>query len=164
MSANELIERFAPGFSQLRPEELEAMNTFTIMWTLFEAQVLGTSASTKKLVIKSQEWEAQGHLKENWLAPHLEYFRNRYFQNGEPTHRFEHLHLRDKDEPNLVRSVLSGSESSPGEKLAVMLIIVLRFRNNFFHGIKWAYQMQEQQENFEHASQLLQRCMSFTAP
>ncbi|MBX6071280.1 hypothetical protein ISD49_31115 [Pseudomonas aeruginosa] len=162
MSVKESIESFAPGFSQLSPEEIEAMNTFTIMWTLFEAQVLGSAASAKKIIRKSQHWEEQGHLKENWLIPHLEYFKARYFQNGEPTRRFEYLHLRDNDEPDLVRSILSGNSASPGDELAAMLIIVLRFRNNFFHGLKWAYQMQEQQENFERASQLLQRCMTFT--
>jgi hypothetical protein len=161
MSAIEPIERFAPGFNRLTQQELEAMHAFTIMWTLFEAQILDSAASSRKIINKAQQWEAQGQLNDNWFAQHLEYFQARYIQNGEPTYRFENLNLRGNDEPELVFSVLSGNSSSSGEALAAILIIVLRFRNNFFHGLKWAYQMKEQQENFERASQLLQRCMSF---
>lgn len=161
MIAIEPIECYAPGFNDLTQQELEAMHVFTLMWTLFEAQVLDSSASAKKIIIKTQQWEAQGHLNENWFIQHLEYFKARYIQNGEPTYRFNNLHLRNNDEPNLVLSVLSGTPSSSAESLAAILIIVLRFRNNFFHGIKWAYNMKEQQENFERSSQLLQKCMSF---
>jgi hypothetical protein len=161
MSATESIERFAPGFNTLTQQELEAMHTFTIMWTLFEAQVLDTAASARKIISKAQQWEAQGHLNDSWFSEHLEYFKARYIKNGEPTYRFEHLHLRDTDNPKLVISVLLGDPSSSGNVMAAILIIVLRFRNNFFHGLKWAYQMKDQQENFERASQILQRCMSF---
>ena len=40
-----------------------------------------------------------------------------------------------------------------------MLIIVWRFRNNLFHGEKWAYQLQGQLSNFTHANAVLMRLL-----
>ncbi|STV71199.1 Uncharacterised protein [Klebsiella michiganensis] len=49
---NELsgLENIAPGISDLLSlDELVAMHKFTLLWTLFEAQVLGNSASVDKI-------------------------------------------------------------------------------------------------------------------
>lgn len=35
---------------------------------------------------------------------------------------------------------------------SAMLIIVLRFRNNLFHGVKWQYELASQLDNFETAN------------
>ncbi|RBH53619.1 hypothetical protein [Pseudomonas sp. MWU13-2862] len=44
------LERFAPGLAELSVEELKAIEVFTLLWTLFEAQALDTSATPKKLL------------------------------------------------------------------------------------------------------------------
>ena len=36
-----------------------------------------------------------------------------------------------------------------------MFIVVYRIRNNLFHGMKWAYGMRGQLENFRHANAVL---------
>lgn len=160
MSALMNIEQFAPGYCKLTTQEIEAIYSFTLMWTLFEGQILNTAASAKKIAEKAGEWQDQGYLEDMWFEPQLEYFKARYIENGAPSQRFGHLHLRTNDCPDLVKSVLLGNGATPAEKLSAILIIVLRLRNNFFHGLKWAYQIKEQQNNFEHASQLLQGCLS----
>lgn len=43
------IERIAPGVANLTPEEHEAIQRFTLLWTLFEAQVLQNNASVNKI-------------------------------------------------------------------------------------------------------------------
>tara|TARA_B100000614_G_scaffold111617_1_gene100153 strand:- start:1007 stop:1162 length:156 start_codon:yes stop_codon:yes gene_type:complete len=43
--------------------------------------------------------------------------------------------------------------------LLTVLIIVWRFRNNLFHGEKWAYQLQGQLSNFTHANAVLMRLL-----
>ena len=40
-------------------------------------------------------------------------------------------------------------------KLAACLIIIFRYRNNYFHGIKWATEFRDQQKNFEESNKLL---------
>jgi hypothetical protein len=38
-------------------------------------------------------------------------------------------------------------------------MIVLRLRNNLFHGAKWAYGIADQRENFQHANAALMRLL-----
>jgi hypothetical protein len=37
-----------------------------------------------------------------------------------------------------VKKVLNGEDAEPEEVAAAVLIIVYRFRNNLFHGVKWS--------------------------
>lgn len=91
--------------------------------------------------------------------PVLAYFRQRYFANGQFTRHFAHLHLRPADQPEVVRSVLDGSNDDPRDRLLTVLMVVWRFRNNLFHGEKWAYQLQDQLPNFTHANAVLMRLL-----
>ena len=100
-----------------------------------------------------------GGIDDEQIDSHLGYFKGRYVEDGNPSYRFNHLHLRPNDNEGLVREVLLGNENAPENKLACCLIIILRFRNNYFHGIKWAYQFQDQRENFERSCSLLTYCL-----
>ncbi|WP_122490343.1 hypothetical protein [Klebsiella variicola] len=148
------IEKFAPGVVQLSPMEVEALQRFTLLWTLFESQVLDNNASVKKISEKVEAIDLR-KLGNEWFQAPLSYFSKRYIEDGRENYRFENLHLRKNDNPDLVRAVLTGEIDNPSLQLIVCLTIVYRFRNNFFHGIKWAYGLQEQFENFTHSSNLL---------
>ncbi|EMB4337254.1 hypothetical protein I5462_12550 [Citrobacter freundii] len=148
------IEKFAPGVVQLSPMEVEALQRFTLLWTLFESQVLDNNASVKKISEKVEAIDLR-KLGNEWFQAPLSYFSKRYIEDGRENYRFENLHLRKNDNPDLVRTVLTGEIDNPSLQLIVCLTIVYRFRNNFFHGIKWAYGLQEQFENFTHSSNLL---------
>ena len=65
------------------------------------------------------------------------------------------LNLRRNDHPDLIKRMLLGKVERPSELLAAALIIVLRYRNNLFHGLKWAYGLRGQRQNFETAIALL---------
>ena len=43
--------------------------------------------------------------------------------------------------------------------MLTLLMIVWRFRNNLFHGAKWAYQLRDQRENFTQANSILMRML-----
>ena len=150
------IERIAPGISDLSDAELEALQRFTLIWTLFEAQVLGNKASACKIAEKVSTI-APTIINNGWFEEHLAYFSERYVQDGVTNRHFDHLHLRKNDKPELVRSVLTKECIDPDSQLIVCLIIVYRFRNNFFHGLKWAYGLQGQLENFQHSISLLKK-------
>ena len=55
--------------------------------------------------------------------------------------------------------MLKGETADIAEIAAGLLIIVFRFRNNLLHGVKWAYQIQGQLENFCHANAVLMRAI-----
>lgn len=152
------IERIAPGVANLSPEEHEAIQRFTLLWTLFEAQVLQNNASVNKIAEIVDNLDIQV-VDDDWFKEQLIYFKERYVGGGNTNYRFDHLQLRNKDDPERVRSVLVGENEDPKDQLIACLTIVYRFRNNFFHGLKWAYGIQEQFDNFTHSASLLKMCL-----
>jgi hypothetical protein len=158
MSMQWLLAR-APGFQALPEEDRDAIFIFTFLWSLFEAQVMGNFARANLIRAKVDEWSAAGTLDVDQYDGELAYFRQRYFANGEFTHHFAHLHLRRADQPDLVRSVLDGSNNDARDCLLTVLTIVWRFRNNLFHGEKWSYRLEGQLANFTHANAALMRIL-----
>lgn len=149
----------APGFQGLPEADRAAIFNFTFLWSLFEAQVMDNFARADSIRTKVDEWRAAGTLDADQYSPELAYFQQRYFANGAFTHHFQHLHLRAPDQPVVVQSVLNGSNNDPRDRLLTVLMIVWRFRNNLFHGEKWAYQLQGQLPNFTHANAVLMRLL-----
>ncbi|WP_350608268.1 MULTISPECIES: hypothetical protein [unclassified Pseudoalteromonas] len=150
------IARIAPGIEHLSLDELHALQRFTLLWTLFEAQVLDTNAYVRNISEKVASIEP--HIIDGgWFEEHLAYFSNRYIENGKTNYHFEHLNLRDNDNPRLVRAALAGEDTRTSSQLIACLTIVYRFRNNFFHGIKWAYGLRDQLANLTHSASLLEK-------
>jgi hypothetical protein len=55
----------------------------------------------------------------------------------------------------LIRSVIDGSNNDPSHRVATVFIVILRYRNNLFHGMKWQYQLAGQLDNFTNANNAL---------
>ena len=123
------------------------------------SKVMGNFARADRILAKVDEWREANMLDADQYDGELAYFRQRYFANGEFTHHFDHLHLRPADQPDILQSVLDGRNNDARDRLLTVLIIVWRFRNNLFHGEKWAYQLQGQLPNFTHANAVLMRLL-----
>jgi len=149
------LERNAPGYGQLPDEARNAITEFSLLWSLFESQILNESASASAIIKKCEFLDASGLLHERDFVDCLSYFQTRYSEYGTLGPRFEGLYLRKNDKRDLVAKVILGGEASVAEKLAACLIVVYRYRNNYFHGIKWAYRFHDQLENFQHSNRLL---------
>ncbi|MCU7837968.1 MAG: hypothetical protein KZQ94_01150 [Candidatus Thiodiazotropha sp. (ex Troendleina suluensis)] len=147
----------APGYENLTQDEKDAIMHFSLLWSLFEAQVLNTSASANAIQSKIKTWHESGLIDPVEFEQFKFYFIHRYVENGELNNRFEHLRLWLGDKPELVRSVLKEADNSIENIVTALLIIVLRYRNNFFHGIKWAYEFHDQLDNFNAANNLLMK-------
>lgn len=159
MSAISWLEQHAPGFSGLSVAERGLLMDFALLWSLFEGEVLNTVASVNTIKQAVQRWNQAGLLSPQTFATAAGYFRERYYADGAFTHRFDHLHLERSGNPQVVRKVLSGQDSAPDSIASALLIIAYRYRNNLFHGEKWAYQLQEQEQNFTHANEMLMRAI-----
>ena len=48
----------------------------------------------------------------------------------------------------MVSAVIDGSNNDSRDRVATVLIIVFRYRNNLFHGVKWQYKLADQLGNF----------------
>jgi hypothetical protein len=159
MQVAEYLEGKGLGYDSLSARERDAISSFAILWTLFEAQLLNQSASPGKIIDKCRGSFNENGIDIDFLEPILDYFKGRYTCENGLGEKFEHLHFRRNDNRQLVESVLLGQDIEPSNKLACCLIIILRFRNNYFHGIKWAYQFRDQQDNFETSITLLIHCI-----
>lgn len=159
MDISKYLEKKGLGYEHLSEDERKAISNFSLMWSLFEAQLLEENASSRKIITKCNEWGNEAGIDQQVINDHLSYFQARYIENGDPNYRYEHLHLRQNDEPDLILNVLKGDVDDLPSKMACCLIIILRFRNNYFHGIKWAYQFADQRENLDRSCYLLAKCL-----
>lgn len=153
-----LAER-APGYCELSDVERAAIADFSIMWSLFEAQCLSTRASERSIEEYVRPLCAKGLLSDFDASPFLKYFQNRYVNQGQLNETYRGLKLRDSDLSRLVEAVLLGSDSHSGHVVTALLVIAYRLRNNLFHGVKWAYGIAGQMDNFLYASSLLASVM-----
>ena len=155
MNPIDWLNQNALGFRELTEEERDAIMAFSLLWSFFEAKSLQTNASANKILSLVHKWESNGNLNIARFAPSLNYFSDRYFCNGTKTEYFNGLNLRQNDNTDLVRAVLARKNSNPADCVAVLLIVVLRLRNNLFHGVKWAYGIRGQLTNFTNANAAL---------
>ena len=153
----------APGFCDLSDDERAAIMHFSLLWSFFEAEALCTNASANAIVTLVHKWASDGRLDIASFAPNFTYFCNRYFQQGTTTEYFNGLKLRDNDKPELVKAVLKGENTAPEDCVAVLFIIVFRLRNNLFHGVKWAYSISGQLDNFKHANAVLMSALEMNS-
>lgn len=157
MIAIDWLEANAPGFRDLSEDERRAVTDFQFLWSLFEAKALNEQGSAEAIIAAARRWGEDGLLNDDVFEPQAAYFRNRYFADGVLTHHFRHLRLRGNDSIDLVKDVLQKTDAEPDRIAAAVLIIVYRFRNNLFHGIKWSYELRGQLENFNHANTALMK-------
>ena len=159
MNTIKWLQNHAPGFADLSGEEREAIMQFSLLWSLFESGALKTNGNAKAIVDLTTHWSNQGGLTTYSFAQALAYFQNRYVQNGAFTYHFDHLHFRRGDRQELVERALKGDTDAPADIAAAVLIIVFRYRNNYLHGMKWAYELKGQLDNFTTANSALMRAL-----
>jgi len=145
--------------ADLSDEEQALISEFSLLWSYFEAKLLNESASAKAILDLAREMEAAGQIDEEMLEQPINYFRKRYVAGGKFTPHHHHLHLRANDYPAMVEDMLFARNQSKADLLASALVIVYRYRNNLFHGPKWAYGIRGQSENFSTAISLMMRIL-----
>ena len=142
------------------PVERDAIMHFSFLWSLFEFEVLNKNGNVPAIIRVVDQWRDTGLLNNDYpFAQQLAYFRDRYYRDGDFTYHFERLNFKKRDRRDLVQKVLRNETTDRSEIVKALLIIVYRFRNNLFHGEKWAYQLQGQLKNFNHANDALMRAI-----
>jgi hypothetical protein len=134
-SAKEWIAASLISAERLKPEALQAVESFTLMWNVFEGLVCDNSATILRLEKLSAEIVSRRRCK-----PQLEriftYFKNRYYNRTGFTAHFEGLLLRSADRKEFIKAVLQGKTPDYPSKVFAVLIILYKMRSNLFHGIK----------------------------
>lgn len=153
-----------PMFSELSPAEQNEAGSFSFICTIFELnvmQVLGKDPASSSLGRGTcQEYAQSKYLPNNNLDAEKSYFRNRFFDTGgqdQPT--WKSASFRANDNKEEIKSTLLNSNATAVEDAEALIRIVVRLRNNYFHGFKWAYRMKGQLDNFVHANSVLIKMM-----
>lgn len=164
MDAIRWLEQKAMGFSALTEPERTAPMHFSLLWSYFEAEALQENGSSSAVATWIRGLDAQGRLDPSAFSKALDYIKNRYYSQGDFTPHFHSLNFRTNDSPDLVKAVLSGTSPDPVDSVVVLFIIIYRFRNNYFHGPKWTYHLQDQLNNFNVANDSLMIAMDMWRP
>lgn len=141
------------GLGHLTDDERESAISFALLYMYFEARLVNTDANAETLKKLASQLAAVGSVEVPGVLQCYEYFRNRYWDGTGPTQYVGGLRM-SKALTEEVLPRLANSTDAHG-KLLTCLLIILRFRNNLFHGNKWNYGLEGQKENFDQATQLL---------
>ncbi len=131
----------------LNDEDLLSIKDFSLIWNVFEDTVCDNKFSIA--TAEAQILARQLNLAD--FQNHLDYFKNRYIEHGATNERFNNLHFRPNDREEFVRQVLLGDITDTYQIVLAITIIIYRFRNNLFHGLKDIRVIDQQRDNFQHA-------------
>lgn len=136
---------------------LDAVRNFLVLWNQFEAKLFNCNFSASDAINKSVTLKINDGITDNTLH----YFKQRYISNGKINNQFLRLEFRSNDNQPLVEDVLFGNNKNDRDIIAAIIIIISRYRNNLFHGIKDARLSMSQRQNFEYANDFLLTCLEW---
>jgi len=134
-------------------EDRSEIKNFTLLWSIYENLIFNNSFSIEQLEDKINNRNIQF----SDYADIFTYFQVRYTDNGTLNDRFYFLYFRPNDRESFVRDVLLGQIGDDASKIIAIGIIIYRFRNNLFHGLKDIRQLHGQIENFYFANKYLRK-------
>lgn len=152
----EWLNSYFDGSShRVSEDEIKSVLYFALVWNLFELRACNKCATVASITNKVNEIYDESLLQLSDFASYLAYYQNRYLSKGQTNEKFDQLNFRRNDKKELVASVLKGDLDDINNIVLALLIIILRLRNNLFHGEKDIYRLNYQVENFEVANKVL---------
>jgi hypothetical protein len=165
------LETFGPLYPderrvQVKPPEISNVLYFALVWNIFEDELIGAKENAemgkaKSLnLVKIKDAVEQLHqvrpLEINEFSELLERIKSRYVTDGNLNGNFvfyfrpSEIHVEQ-----LLKEVLLGTKTNANDVVFALLSIAWRLRNNLFHGIKFVWELKEQNDNFGVINQLL---------
>jgi len=132
-------------------DEIKNVRDFSLTWNIFDNLVCQSEFSIRRIEV---EYSIIDFTNEE-IQPYFEYFRNRYVAENVINERFNYLRFRSNDREEFVRDVLLGNILDIKSKVLAITIIIYRFRNNLFHGLKDFRFINQQEKNFDNANNYL---------
>lgn len=140
--------KFGTNFTE---NDLKNIKDFSLLWNIFENLVCDRNCTINRIEESLNPIEFQIEDFED----HLNYFKERYTADNNTNERFEYLRIVPNARKEFVKQVLLGNDNNTSNKILALAIIVYRYRNNLFHGEKNFMLLNEQEENFSVANQIL---------
>ena len=141
----------------LSENDLVNVKNFSLIWNVYDNLVCQSEFSIARI---EQEYSGKTFNADE-IQPFFEYFKNRYIDNGSTNERFNYLRFRRNDREQFVRDVLLENITNTNSKVLAISIIIYRYRNNLFHGLKDFRFIDQQDVNFENANRFLMTIMNY---
>lgn len=154
----------ALGGEQPEMETLVMAGCFILCWGKFESICLPTIGQARPDQDPARYQDSIGHFCAESIQddtdftrfePSFEHFRRRYRGPIKFTDHFTFLIGNDARAGNVIDDILEREPNSTREKVEALLLIAYRLRGNLVHGLKWTSGLQDQVDNFTHASRVL---------
>lgn len=155
--------------TDITDEKYEEFWNFVILWNLFESRFFERNFKTSDI----DEAFKQVNIPKSAIEAAFLYIKNNYINKmDEPNERFSKLGFRnlskDKNKETqdeiLVKSILKDSNATLEEKKKAIIIVIYRYRNNFFHGVKDIASLTLQKDRFEFANEFLKAALQAYNP
>lgn len=149
------------GEGRITPEILTAVNRYFLYFSFFESLLLNCAGTQRKSVQYAKRLLKMQIVDLNVLKRVYEKFSERYVNDR---CKFESLCGELKHTPEDVReehfSSMQAMTNDPEVQLGVCLFVCFRLRNNLFHGPKWRYFLEGQEELLLSAGDLIHSILS----
>jgi hypothetical protein len=146
-------------------EDFEQMESFCLLWNLFEKKVGSGNLSTIKDFITNESQNI--NIDNAVMADCYKYFKDRYITTAGVTNEdFENLKFRDnkreKDFRDKLENILINGHAtvSENERILGILTIAWRIRNNTFHGTKELPEIARQADTFKYLNEFLMQFLN----
>lgn len=159
------------GYVDLDGEDRTAMREFALLWSIFELQALFGDSRVEAMIGYVDEFAnvAKTDCKKLLAAPfipHLTYFREQFVdaERLSTNDLFESMQFQESDHKELVSHALIKLNDETPELIKALLIIVHRFRDGLFRGLKWYPCSKKQRDDLYHASKILMKAADISMP
>lgn len=142
--------------ASLTDKDYNCVTEFLLLWNLFEDRLFENDFKEDKA--KPYITNNIKKLDHDICNKVFEYFKARYthVESGLIIYPlFEKLNIRSRDKKEFVERTLVADSPSMEDKIFASIIIIFRYRNNLFHGLKDVTQINYQQSNFITANKML---------
>ncbi len=149
----------------LTDKDYNGLTEFLLLWNLFEDRLFENNFTIEKAEHYVNDYIDR--FNPDVCNRAFEYFKKRYtdIELGIVTYPlFEKLNFRRNDKKEFVDGVLVADSPSLKDKVLASIIIIFRYRNNLFHGLKDVTQINYQQSNFVIANKMLRMFIETNIP
>ena len=160
---------YSSELTDLGDDIFDEICKFTVLWQLFEKLVLNKyieynqegkeirEGPAKKIKKTAKNWSDAGKIADDEFLDSLNYFRNRYVDDGKLNHRFVHLDFQnDSNRKSVEKALKRKNHLVTTADVSGVLILVCQYRHRLFHAEK---DLTDQKENFERANAVLKKAI-----
>lgn len=159
------------GYADFDDEDRSALREFSLLWLIFEMQVLSGDVRVEAIVGYVDELAKVANMDGRTLQvapfiPHLTYFRDQFVDDDYlmTNDLFDRLSFEQSRHRELVSHALIKLNDETPELVKALLIIVRNLRDSLFRGMKWQRCARKQRNDLYHASKVLMKAVDLARP